>query len=230
MGELSERFNAAGYSAPTCSTSPSYTTTTAAGASISISCSGGSATNYSFSSQSASLTVDKRSTLTITAVNQSITYGASTPSNSLTTSGLAGVDAITSATYTYAGSGSTTYAASTTAPTLPGTYTITPSAAVFSGSGSTNNYNTVTYVAGTYTISAATLVITAASPSNVTYGTAIASPSYSATGLNASDTITALTYTYNGTGSTVYGPSTTAPTNAGSYSVTPSSVTFSVAG
>jgi hypothetical protein len=37
--------NAAGYTAPTCSTSPSYTTTTAAGAAVTISCSGASATN-----------------------------------------------------------------------------------------------------------------------------------------------------------------------------------------
>ncbi|NDI10918.1 MAG: hypothetical protein EBY74_08045, partial [Actinobacteria bacterium] len=212
---------AAGYVAPTCSTSPSYTTTTAAGSSITISCSGGSANNYSFSSASAALTINKINTLTITAANQSIAYGAATPTNSFTTSGLASVDAISSLTYTYAGSGSTTYAASTSAPTLPGTYTITPSAAVFS-TGSASNYTTVTYAAGTYTISAAALTITAASPSTVAYGTAIASPTFTASGLNAADSITALTYTYAGTGSTVYSASTTPPTAAGTYSVTPS--------
>jgi hypothetical protein len=220
---------AAGYVAPTCSTSPSYTTTTAAGTSVTISCSGGSAANYSFSSASAALTISKINTLTITAANQSITYGAATPTNSFSTAGLAASDAISSVKYRYAGSGSTTYASSETAPVLPGTYTITPFEAVFS-TGAASNYTTVTYAPGTYTIGAATLTITAASPSTVAYGTAIASPAFTATGLNASDSITALTYTYSGSGSTIYSANTTPPTAAGTYSVTPSAVGFSVSG
>ena len=218
--------NAAGYAAPTCSTSPSYTTTTAAGTSVSITCSGGTATNYSLASASASLTINKISSLTITAANQSITYGASTPTNSFTTSGLAAGDAITSVTYTYAGT-SPSYGASTTPPTLPGSYTITPSAPVFSGSGTTSNYTTTSYVNGTYTINAGRLTITAVSPATVTYGTAIASASFVTSGLGAGSTIGSLTYMYQGTGSTIYAASTTAPTAVGSYSITPSNAQFS---
>jgi hypothetical protein len=181
------------------------------------------------SSSTALLTINKISSLTITAGTQSIIYGASTPTNSFTTSGLASVDAISSVTYRYAGSGSTTYASSETAPVLPGTYTITPSAANFS-SGSASNYTTVTYTAGTYTIAAASLVITAASPSAITYGSSTPANSFTTSGLNAADTITSVTYTYAGTGQTVYAASATEPTAAGTYSITPSAVVFSVAG
>ena len=91
---------AAGYVAPTCS-APSYTRTSAVGSSITISCSGAVATNYSFSYTSAALTITTRPTLTITANSPSaITYGASTPANGYSTSGLAANDVISGLTYT----------------------------------------------------------------------------------------------------------------------------------
>jgi hypothetical protein len=219
--------NAAGYSAPTCTTSPSYTTTTAAGSSISITCSGASATNYSFSYTPAALTINKVSTLSITAANQTITYGAATPTNSVTTVGLASGDGISSLTYTYAGTGSTTYAANTQAPTLPGTYSITPSAVVFTGSGSTNNYNTINYTAGSYRINPGRLRITAVSSSTTTYGTTLSGLGFTTVGLGDSAAIGSLTYTYSGAGSTLYSPSTTAPTSLGTYFITPSDAVFS---
>jgi hypothetical protein len=221
---------AAGYVAPTCTTSPSYTTTTAAGTTVTITCiTGGAASNYNLSSSTALLTINKISSLTITAGTQSIIYGASTPTNSFTTSGLASVDAISSVTYRYAGSGSTTYASSETAPVLPGTYTITPSAANFS-SGSASNYTTVTYTAGTYTIAAGRLTISASSASSTSYGTALSGLTFTTNGLGQGSTVGSVTYTYAGTGQTVYAASTTAPTAVGTYSITPSNAVFSSGG
>jgi outer membrane protein OmpA-like peptidoglycan-associated protein len=89
-------------------------------------------------------------TLTITAGSPTINQGASfTPSE--TPVGLISGDVIAGVTYTYSGTGSTTYGPSTTAPTAVGTYSVTPSAVTFS-SGSLSSYS-VTYVAGTLTIS-----------------------------------------------------------------------------
>jgi outer membrane protein OmpA-like peptidoglycan-associated protein len=90
-------------------------------------------------------------TLTITAGSLTINQGASfTPSE--TPVGLLLGNVISGVTYTYAGTGSTTYGPSTTAPTAVGTYSVTPSAVAFS-TGSTSSYS-VTYVAGTLTITA----------------------------------------------------------------------------
>ena len=130
--------------------------------------------------------------------------GAVTPTSTVT-SGLYSGDtaAVVSATYTYAGTGTTTYAASTTAPTAAGTYSVTPSAAsvTITPSADAGNYSTTyTYVAGTLTISPPSLTVTAASQSvkdggNVT-GSAVVS------GLQTGDTATVqnATYTYAGTG------------------------------
>ena len=102
--------------------------------------------------------------LTITAASSSPVYGtAITPS--VAASGLQGADAISSSTYTYAGTGATSYGPSTTAPTAVGSYTVTPSNAIFS-SGSATNY-TISYVAGSFTISSATLTITASNTTQV---------------------------------------------------------------
>jgi hypothetical protein len=60
--------------------------------------------------------------------------------------------------------------------------------------------------------------------SNPTFTFAIASGA-----LSGSDTITAVTYTYASTGGTPsYGPTTTVPTEAGTYTITPSAAVFSV--
>ena len=134
-----------------------------------------------FRSTAAALTITTRPTLTITANSPSaITYGASTPANGYSSSGLAANDVISGLTYTYAGSGSTTYAASTTAPTLPGTYSITPSALTFS-TGASSNYTSIAYVAGSFTINSAVLAITANSPSAITYGASTPANGYTTT-------------------------------------------------
>jgi hypothetical protein len=78
----------------------------------------------------------------------------------------------------------------------------------------------------TITINITTFTITAASPAAIFYGGTKAADTFTATGLNALDSINGLTYTYRGTGLTSYGPSETAPTDAGTYSITPSAATF----
>jgi uncharacterized repeat protein (TIGR02543 family) len=108
------------------------------------------------------------STLNVTASNLSVTSGgAVTPS--VTVSGLNTGDTATASgiTYTYAGTGSTTYAASATAPSAVGTYSITPSGGTVTVSPSTDQANyagTSTYVPGTLTITAAVTVTTVTSP------------------------------------------------------------------
>ena len=83
----------------------------------------------------------------------------------MTVSGLQSGDsaAVTGTTYTYAGTGSTTYAASTTAPTAPGTYSITPSLSTVTitpTSDAANYESTIDFVPGTLVITAAPPTVT----------------------------------------------------------------------
>jgi hypothetical protein len=97
--------------------------------------------------------------LTVNAADVSIKVGGTvTPSAAV--SGLGGTDTATvsTATYTYAGTGATSYPASTTAPTAAGIYSITPSAAtvVVSPAADASNYAAAySYVPGTLTITPA---------------------------------------------------------------------------
>jgi YVTN family beta-propeller protein len=164
--------------------------------------------------------------LTATASTQSIAVGSTVPTGySLTSGNLVGTDAISGLTYTYSGTGSTSYSASTTPPTAAGTYSITPSNATFSP-GNASNY-AVTYSPGTLTISANAITITAGSQTINFGSTATSSFSITSGTLNGNDNISSVTYTYQGTGGTTYAASTTAPTAAGTYSVTPSAAVFS---
>ena len=170
--------------------------------------------------------------LTVTAVKQSLAYtGGPAVADTSYVSCLRGNDAatVTSATYTYAGTGATTYGPSTTRPTNVGTYSITPSAAsVNFTSGSSANYPPpYIYVAGSLTIFQATLTVTANNQILADTGSPAVSDSSTAVGLVGSDsaTVASATYTYVGTGATSYGPSTTPPSNKGTYSVTPSAAT-----
>jgi uncharacterized repeat protein (TIGR02543 family) len=111
------------------------------------------ATTYDYVGGALTITT---ATLTVTAGNVSITAGA-TVTPTATVSGLVGSDtaAVSTATYTFAGTGSTTYAASATAPSAVGTYSITPTAATVVVTPATDaaDYSTTyTYVAGTLTI------------------------------------------------------------------------------
>ncbi len=112
-----------------------------------ITASGGVADNYSFSYMDGTLTVNQ-ATLSVTADNQSKTYGEANPALTITYAGFVnGEDATVL---------STSPTASTTATTSSsaGTYTITTSG------GSADNY-AFNYIHGTLTIEQATLIVTA---------------------------------------------------------------------
>ena len=216
--------NAAGYVAPTCTSS--YSETSVVTTSPAITCSGGAATNYSFTYQSAAVTINKAGTLRITPASLSANFGSSyTPT--YTTFGLVG-SRIASVTPSYTGAGATSYGPSATPPTAIGTYTfsLTP---VFDTPGTTNNYTAVTIDTATLTIARASLGITASS-FTIIYGDTNPVTSTSATfsGLATTDSITSVTITYSGSGSTSYGPSTTAPTDVGTYTLSASAPVFSV--
>jgi len=82
-------------------------------------------------------------------------------------------------------------------------------------SGDTN-YNAATLVSRSITISRATSAITANGSTTYTYSGLAQGPSSS----TKSGSGGAVTYSYQGTGSTIYSASTTKPTNAGTYTVT----------
>ncbi len=132
-------------------------------------------------------------------------------------------DVIDGVTLTYAGTGDTEYGPSTTAPTTVGTYSVTPSALVFE-TGSLDDY-AVTYTAGEFVISATQLTVTAAELSGNEGGTI--TPTFSVSGLRAGDGAASVTFTYEGVDGTDYEASTSIPTAAGTYSVTPSALVMS---
>jgi len=67
-----------------------------------------------------------------------------------------------------------------------------------------------------------TPVTVTAAATSVTFPTATTSSFSVGSGLAAGCTITGVTYTYSGSGSTIYPASATPPTNAGTYTITPS--------
>lgn len=129
-------------------------------------------------------------TLTVTAANATRVYGAVNPTFTVSYSGFVGTD--NAASLTTQPTGTTT--ATATSPVT--TYTITPAGGVAA------NY-TFSYVAGTLTVTPATLTITASNASKV-YGTALTggagSTVFTSTGLANAETIGSVTITY-GTGS-----------------------------
>jgi hypothetical protein len=112
-----------------------------------------------------------------------------------------------------------------------GTYLVTPSAATvaITPTADAGKYaTTFTYVGGALTITAAPLTVTAGNLSITAGGTVI--PTATVSGLQGSDaaTVSNATFTYAGTGSTTYAASSTAPSAAGTYSVTPTVATVTV--
>jgi hypothetical protein len=177
------------------------------------------------------LTVNKKA-ITITAVDKTKVYAQSTPTNSFTNSTLVGSDAISSLTYTYSGTNSTS------APTTVGNYTITPSSASFS-TGSINNY-TITYVPAAYSITKATPAFTGFNNVSKTYGDSsftITAPTVTGSisgsfAYSSSDTsaitISSATATVAGTGSSLITASFT-PTDTTNYNSATTTMTISVA-
>jgi outer membrane protein OmpA-like peptidoglycan-associated protein len=181
------------------------------------------------------LSVTTTTSFTVTLAKRAITIAVSNlasqvgdsinPVAAVTSGSIATSDDISGVTFTYAGFGSSVYASSITKPTTAGTYLVTPSVAVFS-TGSAGNY-VITYSAGTLTISNRAITITASTLS-LASGAALTPTFTITTGtLITGDEISGVTFTYAGSGSTVYLSSITKPTAAGSYSVTPSVAVFS---
>lgn len=98
--------------------------------------------------------------LTIRANSTSKTYDQNpvSPSFTLTAGSLVNSDSLSSVTYNYSGTGSTSYSA-TTAPSNAGTYTVTPSAAAGSTRLTASNYD-ITYVGTSFSISKASRSLT----------------------------------------------------------------------
>ena len=164
----------------------------------------------------------------ITADDKSKLFGAPDPTFTFSTSNITSPDVVGSVTYTFTGTGGVTYGPSTTPPQAAGVYTITPSNAVMT-SGSLTNYENLSYIAGTYTIYGIPAVVTAASYTKV-YGDADPTGAFAASvsgltgtgdNLKAGAAGVTLTFTGTDTAGNSYGPSTTPPINAGTYTITP---------
>ena len=102
----------------------------------------------------------------------------------------------------------------------PGTYYETMTAT--DTKGATTQY-AIEIVVG----KADTITVTSLARSDTYTGSVLSfSPGYTITGLQNSDTVTSISWSYSGTenSSSAYGPSATKPVNAGSYLITPSAV------
>ncbi|SDT23587.1 gliding motility-associated C-terminal domain-containing protein [Mucilaginibacter mallensis] len=157
--------------------------------------------NYAITYGPGTLTIGKAA-LTVTADNQSSTYGAALPALTVTYSGFVNGD--TQASLTTAATAST----SATAASPAGNYTINTSGAV------DPNY-IISYVAGTLTIGKATLTVTADNQSSI-YGAALPALTVSYSGFVNGDTQASLTTA--ATASTT----ATAASPAGNYTISTS--------
>lgn len=115
-------------------------------------------------------------------------------------------------TYSYSGTGATVYGPSATRPTQAGTYQVIASVA------SDGIYNAATSAPFAFGIQRVLLPSTIAVVGQSSY-------TYANTPLGPNEVVVtgstgAVTYTYTGVGGTTYGPSSTRPTQVGSYSVT----------
>jgi hypothetical protein len=146
--------------------------------------------NYNSASSSATaFTIAMaNSTVTVTGPTSFIYNGALQGPDSSTVTGSTGA-----VTYSYVGTGSTTYPASATKPTAAGTYNVTATVAADA------NYNSASSSATAFTINKATPLITWVNPVDITYPAAL-----SATQLNATSG-TAGSFVYNPAAGTVLG-------------------------
>ena len=147
-----------------------------------------SATNVVFGARPITLTVGNPASTSFTGSAASVTN-----TFTITSGTLAGSNAISGLTYTYTSGGGYN---STTAPSAVGTYTITGSSTVFSN-GASSDY-TITYVAGSFTISAAVLS-NAATPSVAATAGVLKSLAVTWTAVTNASSYTLKLYASNGT-------------------------------
>jgi outer membrane protein OmpA-like peptidoglycan-associated protein len=117
-----------------------------------ISASIAAGTNHLTAATGSSFTVTlAKKNITLKTADLEVTEGGDVePATEVSVGALVGSDAISSATFTFVGTGTTTYGPSNVAPTAIGTYDVTPSVPVF-GAGSATNY-TIAFAAGALTI------------------------------------------------------------------------------
>jgi hypothetical protein len=172
----------------------------------------GDANNNSGSSTPASLSIGK-ATSSISATGGTFTYDGNPHGG--TGSATGGTGETETVTFSYTGTGATTYGPTATAPTNAGTYQV-----VAHTDGDTNSA-AADSTATAITINKANPVVTATGGSFAFDGNPHGG-SGTATG-GAGESL-AVTFSYSGTGSTTYGPTPAAPSAAGSYAVTASTV------
>jgi hypothetical protein len=200
------------YNSATAPTSAGSYTITPSAASFSV----GSASDYSITYETATLTIGVAAQAALTVSSTSGTYGTTLR---LTTSGGSGTGAVT-------------YATSTSGCNITNTDSLTVTSAltcsVTATKAADSNYSVISSSATSIVFSTRPITIKAAAKSGTYTGSSVSvanSYSISSGTLAGSDTFTALTYTYSSAG---YSASQTAPTNVGSYTITPSAASFSV--
>lgn len=164
-------------------------------------------TNYNGASAQVTLTVNK-ATLTAAAEDKTRVYGAANPAFTAALSGFTNGEVLGTSGVT----GSAACSSAANAATAVGTAAITCTAGTLAAA----NY-AFAFTNGTLTITAAPLIVTLSELAQTYDGTPRAA------GASTTPNGVAVTLTYTGTGGTTYGPSTTAPTNAGSYTVSAAS-------
>lgn len=135
-----------------------------------LSLSGSKSSNYTLSTFSTTVDIAKVS-LTIASDSKIKVYGASDPTWSAAITGFVNSESatISDTSFTFAGTGGTSYSSSATAPSNIGSYLITPSGATTTfSSGSIDNYN-ISYATGMYSISTSPRTVTIAAKTKV-YG------------------------------------------------------------
>jgi hypothetical protein len=184
-------------------------------------------TTFVETSTIATLTVNPAITFTSSTSTITQKYGAGGTTRTVTFTG--GTDTRTvSASSLSLASGRITFETSTARFTIDtrtavGTYldTIT----ITDAKGATASYvQIITYTA------ADTLTVTSDTPTALTFtgSSAVFTPTVSSvSGLVSGDVISGATFNFTNSGGSSYGPSTTKPTNAGTYVITPSALTFS---
>jgi Bacterial Ig-like domain (group 3)/MBG domain (YGX type)/Lectin C-type domain len=206
-------YSSSGYSASqTAPTNAGSYTITPSAAFFSV----GSANDYNITYDTATLTIGVAAQAALTISSTSGTYGTTLR---LTSSGGSGTGGVTFAT-------STTGCNITNTDSLTVTSVLTCS--VIATKAADSNYSQILSTATNVVFGVRPITIKAVDKTATYNGSAASvtnSYSISAGNLAGSDTFTALTYTYS---SAVYSASPTAPTNAGSYTITPSAASFSV--
>ena len=196
-----------------------YTATTPAGTSgvtITPEVSGLTAINYSFTAANGTISIgNNNSTISVTGATSFTYSGSPQGPNTSSVRGSGGT-----VIYSYTGTGSTTYGPDATTPTNAGTYKVVATVPADA------NYNSATSSAFAFTINPALLTVTASdqtkiygtiAPTNGTFNT-----NFTVSGLIGSDAVNSINLGYSGNPS---GDMSTA--SVGSYTITPSSVTFS---